>query len=397
MKKTNFPVYPNSIVKPVGSTVSFFYENTEDIINSRSGISMRGRYGRYHNDNWIEVEEKLASLDECEEALIFPSGMSAISSLMLCFTKAGDSIIFSQKCYRNIKNFFESHLSRHGVNIIRLDQTNKDDYYTMLRQKAGDNCQVLFIEMPSNPHLYLVDLRKLRACVGDDCLIVVDSTLSSPINLKPIRHGADLVVHSCTKYLGGHADILAGSVAGSRKLVSNLRDFRNVTGSIVSPTVAALLSRSLATLKLRVVKANVTGEKVAKYLEDHNLVKRVYHTSLRSHPDYHLGQKYLSGHGGVITFELDATEKQTSAFIDRVKLPFIGTHFGSYHAMIEQLGLFTYYKLSPEERLQLGITDSMIRLSVGLYSAEEMIDDLDKAFKYTFESPFKDAVLQETA
>lgn len=380
MPKVRVPRYSNEIVTPVSSTVAYFYKDTDEVLRTHRGELVQGRYGRYHNNNWVEVEHALAELDECEGSLLFPSGMSAISSLMMCFASQGDRVVFSRHCYRNIRTFFEDYLIKQGIEVYGIEPPSGQPFLEALDQCLDKDIRILFLEIPSNPHLHLLDITLLREKVGNQCLIVVDSTFASPINYKPIRFGADLVVHSCTKYLGGHGDLMAGCVNGRTELIEQLRTVRNVTGAIPSPQVAALLMRSLATLDLRIKQANYTGLRVARFLEQHDQVKRVFYTGLPSHPDYHLAKLFLEGHGGVVTFELAATGEETTKFVDAVTVPYMGTHFGSTLAMIEQLAVFTYYMLSKKERERIGITDSMVRLSVGLHDPDRIIQDLRTIF-----------------
>ena len=240
---------------------------------------------------------------------------------------------------------------------------------------------MLFLEMPSNPHLYLVDLAKIKSEISPNTLLIVDSTLSTPYNLQPQRFGADLTIHSCRKYIGGHGDILAGSVAGSRELIEQIRSYRNIMGGIADPHCAFLLNRSLDTLKIRMRHFNEAGMKIAKYLQGQPQVKKVFYTGLESHPHSCLAKKYLTGHGGVVSFELDADREVTSKFVDALRVPFMGTNFGSSHAMVEQCSVFTYYHLSPTEKQEIGINDSLIRLSIGYEDSDLVIEDIDQALK----------------
>ncbi|MDY7003434.1 MAG: aminotransferase class I/II-fold pyridoxal phosphate-dependent enzyme [Cyanobacteriota bacterium] len=377
MSKQKKVTYTNSCITPIYQNAAYFFESTEQVIKYHEDEVSLGRYGRYDNPNWLEFESKMAALDNYESALMFSSGMNAIVTTVCSFIEQNDLLIYTGKCYRKIRKFFDLVLPKWGVKTIPIDPTDSDDFL----QKYQSNAKILFVEMPSNPHLYLVDLARIKSEISPDTLLIVDSTLSTPYNFQPQRFGADLTIHSCSKYIGGHGDILAGSVAGSQELIEQIRSYRNVMGGIADPHTAFLLNRSLDTLEIRMRHFNAAGMKIAKYLQQHPQVKKVFYTGLESHPHYSLGKKYLTGHGGVVSFELDANTEATSEFVDALQVPFMGTNFGSSHAMVEQCSVFTYYHLSPAEKQEIGITDSLVRLSIGYEDSDLAIEDIDKALK----------------
>ena len=212
--------------------------------------------------------------------------------------------------------------------------------------------------------------------------MIVDPTFASPINFHPKEYGIDLVIHSCSKYIGGHADLIAGSVSGSKELIETIRNFRNIMGTVIDPNSAFLLNRSLATLSMRMSYINQATQTLAEYLEQHPKVSRVFYTGLPTHPYYDLGQKYLKGHGGVISFEIEGSKTDTTKFIDSLKIPYIGSNFGSQHSMIEQCSIFTYYHQSESERQTLGISDTLIRFCLGFEPVEDIIADFENAFLF---------------
>lgn len=251
-----------------------------------------------------------------------------------------------------------------------------------LNIKYQGNVKIIFIEMPSNPHLYLTDIAKIKSEIDPiNTILIVDSTLASPCNFQPQKFGADLTIHSCSKYIGGHGDVLAGSVSGSQQLIEQIRNYRNIMGGVADPHCAFLLNRSLNTLKIRMRHFNETGMKVATYLQEQPKVKQVFYTGLESHPHSSLANKYLTGHGGVISFELDANRELTSKFVDALQIPFMGTNFGSNHTMVEQCSIFTYFNLSDAEKQEIGISDSLVRLSVGYEDSDVLIEDIERAIK----------------
>ncbi|NET44362.1 aminotransferase class I/II-fold pyridoxal phosphate-dependent enzyme [Okeania sp. SIO2B3] len=377
MSKQKKVTYTNSCITPIYQNAAYFFENTEQVIKYHEDEVSLGRYGRYDNPNWLEFESKMAALDNYESALMFSSGMNAIVTTVCSFIEQNDLLIYTGKCYRNIRKFFNQVLPKWGVKTIPIDPTDSDDFL----QKYHSKAKILFVEMPSNPHLYLMDLAKIKSEISPNTLLIVDSTLSTPCNFQPQRFGADLTIHSCSKYIGGHGDTLGGSVAGSRELIEQIRNYRNIMGGIADPHTTFLLNRSLDTLEIRMRHFNEAGMKIAKYLQEQPLVKKVFYTGLESHPHSSLAKKYLTGHGGVVSFELDASQEVTSEFVDALQVPFMGTNFGSSHAMVEQCSVFTYYHLSPAEKQEIGITDSLVRLSIGYENSDLAIEDIDKALK----------------
>jgi cystathionine gamma-synthase len=376
-KKREKEIYDNSCITPIYQNSTYFFKNTEQVVKYHKKEANLGRYGRYDNPNWLEFESRMATLDNHEEALLFSSGMNAIATTICSFVEQNDLLLYSGKCYRNIRKFFDLILPKWGVKTIPIDPINGNYFAEEYRNKT----KIVFIEMPSNPHLYLVDLAEIKSKLNPNTLLIVDSTLSTPYNFQPQKFGADLTIHSCSKYIGGHGDILAGTVAGSKDLIEQIRTYRNIMGGIADPHSAFLLNRSLDTLEIRMRHFNETGMKIAKYLENQPQVKKVFYTSLESHQHYDLAQKYLTGNGGVISFELDADQKVTSEFVDALQVPFMGTNFGSSHSMVEQCSIFTYCHLSSLEKQELEISDSLVRLSIGYEDSELIIKDLDQALK----------------
>ncbi len=373
-KKVN---YNNSCLTPIYQNAAYFFENTEQAIQYHKNEVKLSRYGRYDNPNWIEVENQIAALDNYEEALLFPSGMNAIVTTISTFAQQNDRLVYTGKCYRNIKKFFDLVLPKWGIRTKAINPSNSKAITEIYR----DNPKIVFVEMPSNPHLYLIDLARIKSEISPDTLLIVDSTLSTPYNFQPQKFGADLTIHSCSKYMGGHGDILAGSVAGSQNLIGEIRNYRNIMGGICDPHCAFLLKRSLDTLPIRMKHFNEAGMKIAQYLQNHPQVKKVFYTGLESHPHYAIAQKYLTGHGGVITFEIDGNLATTSQFVEALQVPFMGTNFGSNQAMVEQCGVFTYYHLSAKDRKEREISDSLVRLSIGYEDSNLIIDDLAQAFR----------------
>jgi cystathionine gamma-synthase len=370
----------NLVVEPAWHNVEFFYRDTEDWLRYREGDPTLGRYGRYDNPSWRQVERRIAELEGWEGALLLPSGMAALNVVALASLRSGDTLAYCDHCYYQIKALFHEVMAPLGVRLVALDQSDPERFDGQLCRAASDpGLRVVFVESPSNPHLYLVDLERVRHRIGPERLLVVDTTFASPLFLSPCRLGADLVVYSCTKYVGGHGDLLAGAVAGAAEQVARVRRIRDISGTIPDAGVAFLLNRSLDTLPLRMRHYGETAGAVARHLEAQPWVRRVWYTGLESHPHATLVRRYLRGHGGVIAFELDADEATTSSFVDALQVPYMASSFGSTRTLVEQMSIFTYYRLDADQRQSLGITDSLIRLSIGMDEAAPLIADLDEA------------------
>ncbi|KXV57791.1 hypothetical protein AD948_13600 [Acetobacter senegalensis] len=382
MPKTIRAPYLNAVVPPISVSSAYYFRDTEEFRRYKAGEISGGRYGRYDNPSWLQTEAELAQLEGTEAALLFPSGMSAVANTVSALCKQGDRILYTGCAYRNLRTFFNEQMSQYGVESCAICQADIEEFNEEFKKQYDNRCRIVFVEMPSNPHMYLVDLEYIKSVIDPSkTLLIVDSTFASPINCQPTKFGADLVVHSCTKYLGGHGDLLAGCVCGSMQLIDPIRNYRNISGAVCDGFTAFLLSRSLETLGVRMEKLNRTGLTVAKALEKNPIVSRVYYTGLSKHPHASLASRYLSGHGGVIAFELGCSAEEAEKFIDRLEVPFMGTNFGSHHAMVEQCAEFTYYKLSGAERSEMGISDTLIRYTVGLHTPDVVIDDLVRSLR----------------
>jgi cystathionine gamma-synthase len=368
------------VVEPAWHNVEFFYWDTEDWLRYRKGDPTLGRYGRYDNPSWRQVERRIAELEGSDEALLLPSGMAALNVVALASVRSGDTLAYCDHCYYQIKALFHEVLAPLGVRLVALDQSDPQRFDAQLGRVASDpSLRAVFVESPSNPHLYLVDLERVRQRIGPERLLVVDTTFASPLFLNPCQFGADLAAYSCTKYVGGHGDLLAGVVAGPSEQVARVRRIRDISGTIPDAGVAFLLNRSLDTLALRMRHYGETAGAVARHLEAQPWVRRVWYTGLESHPHVALVRRYLRGHGGVIAFELEADEATTTAFVDALRVPYMASSFGSTRTLVEQMSIFTYYRLDAAQRRSLGITDSLIRLSIGMDGADSLITDLDQA------------------
>lgn len=366
-----------ALASPIYGASTFAFDSTDELIEFVEGRSDRVEYARYGNPNERIVEAKLASLEGAEEAILYSSGMAAVVGVLLSRLSSGDEVIFFDECYHRSREFCSKHLSRYGI-VTREIRTGD---FAAMEAAITPNTKMLVSESPTNPHLTCVDLAKFAAvgkAHGVETLI--DATLATPYNVKPIEHGVDYVLHSATKYFGGHNDLLAGVICGSRELLKPVRDFRGYLGSVCSPHSVYLLERGLKTFALRMARHNENGMAVATFLENHPRVGRVYYPGLTSHPTHSIATKQMNGFGGLMTFTVkDADGKATSRVVDAVKIPRIAASLGGVESLIEQPLVMSYLHYPPEQRLAVGIEDNMIRLSCGIEDSADLIADLDQA------------------
>ncbi len=371
--------FGNSLTDPIFCTSTYTFANTQAVIDFVEQNQQREEYGRYGNPGEKFVEQKLAALEGGEEGLLFASGMAAIVGLVMAKLSAGDEVIFFDECYHRSREFCVKQLSRFGV---VTKQVKSCDYDAMAAAITPDT-KLLISESPTNPHMSVVDLERF-AELGREFGVetVIDATLASPYNLQPIAAGVDYVLHSATKYLGGHNDLLAGVLIGSHEQLADVRKLRGIMGAVCSPHNAYLLSRGLKTFELRMQRHNENGLAVAEFLNNHPRVDHVYYPGLASHPQHEVAKRQMRGFGGLVTFTIkDADWRETANVVDGVKIPRIGPSLGGPESLIEQPLVMSYLSCTPEERASFGIHDNMIRLSCGLENAEDLIDDLRRALE----------------
>jgi cystathionine gamma-synthase len=336
----------------------------------------REEYGRYGNPTQRAVERKLAALDGGEAALLFSTGMCAITTTLLAMLGRGSHLVLTEDGYRRTRQFCRTLLHRLGIECTFVETGN----YEALEAAIRPTTRLIFSESPTNPHLRVMDLERLVAIGREHSVkIAIDSTFATPYNQRPLDFGIDLVIHSATKYLGGHNDLMAGVVVGSHGLVSAIRDMQAMLGGITDPHTAYLLLRGMKTLGIRLRKQNENGIAVARFLEGHPRVWRVYYPGLSSHPDYKVACEQMQGFGGVVSFEIDGDMKTTSTFIDRLHIPYIAPSLGGVETLIEQPALMSYFEMTSEDRAAIGIADQLVRLSLGVEDADDLIADLEQA------------------
>lgn len=370
--------YADSITTPIVQTSTFAFADSDEIEAYTKHGKARFEYGRYGNPTDQVAEQRLAALEGSEDCVVSGSGMSAIVTTILALIHSGDNIVITDDAYKKTLEFCSSYLQRFGVGCTVVPFGD----YEALENAIDKHTRFIFSESPTNPYLNIFDLPRLVGIARKhNVLTLIDSTFSTPLNQRPLEFGVDLVLHSCTKYLAGHNDILAGAVLGPASLLDEIRSLHKAIGGAIDPHCCYLLLRGMKTFPLRVERHNQTGMKVARFLESHPCVKRVYYPGLESHPHYAIAREQMNGYGGVISFDIKGGLKQAKKFLDGLKLCFIAPSLGGVETLITHPALVSYYDRTRKERYDLGITDTLLRLSVGIEDPDDLIQDLDQALR----------------
>jgi cystathionine gamma-synthase len=368
--------YANAITIPIVETSTFVFSSSDEIKRYTSKKLTRYEYGRYGNPTQKAAESKLAALEGAQDCLLFDCGMSAVTSTLFALLSQGDHVILTDDAYGQTLNFCKKHLPRLGVksSVVKMGD------YQALQDAIEPNTKVIFTESPTNPYLNVIDMDRMqRIRKKFNGLMVVDSTFATPFNQRPLEWDMDLVIHSTTKYLAGHNDVLGGAVLGNRELVNRVREYQRVTGGIMDPLSCYLLIRGVKTFALRVQHQNRSTLKIAKYLEGHSKIEKVFYPGLPSHPHHRFAKKQMKGFGGVVSFNVNGDLTQVNRFLDSLKSIYIGPTLGGVETLITHPATVTYYRNTREERYALGITDQLCRLAVGIEDPDDLIADLDQA------------------
>ena len=368
----------NAITTPIYQTSTFWFKNSREVMDYQEGRTKREEYGRYGNPTWRAVERKLSELEGGEETVLFASGMCAATTTFLTLLDNNSHLIVTNDCYRRTRQFIDEYLGRMGVAVSVIDPSDLGQFEAAIR----DNTEVFFTESPTNPYLRVTDVGAFAEVAhARGVKLIIDSTFATPVNQRALEQGADLVIHSATKYLGGHNDLLAGTVTGGQEIVEPIRKALGVLGGIIDSHGAWLLLRGLKTLALRMERHNQNGLTVARYLESHPKVRQVWYPALESHPDYAIAERSMSGFGGVVTFEIDTDLEGAMRFIDSTQVPYQAPSLGGVESLIELPVTMSYWDYDPEQRKIWGITDSLVRFACGIEAAEDLIADLDQALE----------------
>ena len=365
------------VIYPVHLTATYKFDQSDDMIDvvqNRNGYL----YSRWDNPSVVEVEKELAATEGYDKALGFGSGMAAITTAIMARINAASRIVATRELYGGTFELFNDVLPKLNIEMVFV---NCGDTGSLIAE-IEKGVDVLYLETPTNPLLRIVDIKPVaEAAHKQGGVVMLDATFASPVNMKPLDLGVDVAIHSATKYLGGHHDITAGFLCCNRPFYDDFWTYRKILGGVMDPLTAFLASRGLKTLELRVQRQNQSAMRIAAFLEAHAKIKSVYYPGLASHPDHDIAKRQLTGFGGMLSFEVDGDFDQTKAFMDRLKVIKLATSLGGVTSLANQSITNTHAALSPEDRSKAGISESLVRLSVGIEPVETLIDDLKAALE----------------
>lgn len=370
LEKKNAPVTP-----PIYQTSTFEVTDNEEQIR----VTTTDRYyTRWGNPTITLAEQTIAALEGTDDARVFASGMGAITTTILGLFKAGDHIVAQRDIYGGVTKFFSQWLPKLGIETTFVDTTEYAQYERAIRP----NTKMLYLESPTNPSVRVIDFKKTAALAKEHGLIsMIDSTFGTPINQRPAEYGIDLIMHSGTKYLSGHADLTCGVVSGRRDLMERIDDTRKTLGNCMDPHAAWLLTRGMKTLAVRMARHNENALRVAEFLEQHAKVRRVYYPFLKSDPQYAVAREQMSGGSGMVTFEVDGSGEDARRVSESMRMFTLATSLGGVESLVSIPVLTSHAMISAEQRKQMGVTEQMVRLSVGIESVEDLIEDLERALQ----------------
>lgn len=370
-----------ALATPIYQTSTFIFDSAEQGGN-RFALEEDGYiYSRLGNPTNTQLEEKVALLEEGEACVSTASGMGAITSTFWPFIKCGDHVIAAKTLYGYTFAFLEHSVSKMGVEVDFVDITNVDNILNSIKE----NTKIVYLETPANPNMDMCDIKLVATKVHEinkDCLVIVDNTYCTPYIQRPLTLGADIVVHSATKYLNGHGDVIAGFAVGRKELIDQIRlvGVKDCTGAVLAPFNAYLVLRGMKTLQIRMEKHCQNAMKVAEFLEKHPKVKNIEYPGLKSFKYYEIAKKQMNLPGAMIAFEIEGGKEAGVKLMNSVKLCTLAVSLGDAETLIQHPASMTHSPYTPEERTAAGISEGLIRLSVGLENADDIIEDLKNAF-----------------
>ena len=364
---------------PVVHSVSFGYDDVDEWLKVAQGKKFGHIYGRNTNPTVAAFEEKVRILEGAEAATSFASGMAAISNTLFTLLSPGDRVVSVNDTYGGTNKLFIEFLPRFQISVTLCDTTGHE----AIEAAIAKGCKVLYLESPTNPTNKVIDLARLAAAAHrHGALVIVDNTFATPINQQPLKLGADLVIHSATKFLGGHADALGGVVCGRRELVNRIYHFREITGACLDPMAAYLLLRGMKTLHLRIRQQNQSALQIARFMEAHPKVAAAFYPGLESHENHAIARRQMSGYGGVLSFVLKGGFAAVKKFLPRLRYAHLAANLGAVETIAGPPATTSHVESTREERAASGIPEALIRYSVGIEDTDDLIADLDQALKH---------------
>ncbi len=376
------PMWERSTQVPIVQSVSFGYRDVDEWISVALGEIPGHIYSRNTNPTVAVFEERVAALERAEAATAFATGMAAISGTLYTLLGPGDRVVSVKDTYGGTTKLFLEFVPRSGVEV---DLIATDDH-DAIEAAVAEGCDVLYLESPTNPTLKILDLERLAAAGrAAGAVVVVDNTLATPINQRPLELGADLVVHSATKFLGGHADALGGIVCGSQELIDRIYHYREINGATIDPFAAYLLLRSVKTLHLRVERQNANALAIARHLEGHAAIEAVFYPGLESHPHHDIATRQMKGYGGVLSFSIRGGFDAVRAVLPRLELAHLAANLGAVETIVGPPATTSHVEMTADERAAMGIPESLVRYSAGVEDVVDLIADLDQALEVVAE------------
>ncbi len=375
-EKRNAPM-----AQPIYQTSTFQVTDSDQQLRATSTDMF---YTRYGNPTHTAVENAIAELEGADAALLFASGMNAITTSILALIKSGDHIVAQRDIYGGVTKFLSTWLPKLGVETTFVDTTDYDQHARAIRP----NTKLLYLESPTNPTLRVVDLRKAVAIARERSLLtLIDSTFATPINTRPVEFGIDLILHSGTKYFGGHTDLICGAAAGRRDLIDQIRATRTTLGGTMDPHAAFLLLRGIKTLAVRVERQNESALRIAEFLSQHPKVRSVNYPFLKAHPQRALAMEQMNGGGGVLSFEVEGSGNDAKKVSESLRLFALAPSLGGVESRVSLPVLTSHAMISAEHRQKMGVTEQLIRLSVGIENVNDLIADIEHALAVVVPAP----------
>lgn len=364
---------------PVVHSVSFGYNDINEWLDVARGNSQGHIYGRNTNPTVAVFEEKVRDLEGAEAATSAATGMGIISASLFALLKPGMRVVSVKDTYGGTNVIFREFLPRWNVNVTLCDTENHNDIIAEIER----GCDIVYLESPTNPTTKVMDIASLsKAAKSIDATVIVDNTFATPINQNPLSLGADLVLHSATKFLGGHADALGGVVCGAQSLIGQIYHYREINGATLHPMAAYMLLRGMKTLELRIRQQNSNAQQIAEFLESHPAISRVWYPGLKSHPGHAIASKQMAGFGGMLSFQLkENTFEAVKRFLPRLRFAHAAANLGAVETIVGPPATTSHVECTAEERAAMGIPESLIRYSTGIENVSDLIGDLDQALQ----------------
>jgi len=359
---------------PIYNTVTFAYDDVAEWTDVALGRRPGHIYSRNTNPTVEVLEEKIRALEGAEAAVSFSTGMAGISNTLFSLLKPGDRVVSIKDSYGGTSRIFLEHLPRINVDVTLCETSDMEE----LEREVAAGCRLLYLESPTNPTMKVMDIARLAAAAHKvGAIVVCDNTFATPVNQRPLALGADLVVHSATKYLAGHSDAMCGLVCGRKDLVRTVFEYREITGATLHPDSAYMVLRGMKTLELRVSRQNESAMRLATWLEGHLKIYRVFYPGLASHEGHQVASKQMSGFGGMLAFELTGDAGGVERLLHSLSFAHLAASLGSVSTLVGPPRVTSHVELTQEQRAQLGISETLIRYSVGIENVEDLLADLE--------------------